>query len=165
MRGASLQGARQTVIQVLQTIERHDLETGSRTLCSAWTYSHDAVPIGLNRQAMELLDLPLRGHGPSLLDQALQTISAASAEHMTAARLRSSRRRDFQASIRTIVIGRMHTSPIRLTDPVALGRLTLVRIDDLAQATNPASRESTPFHRVVIASELGPGDLDDMLAP
>ena len=165
MRGAGLQGARQAAVQVLQSIERRDLETESGTLCSVWTYSHDAVPIGLNRRAAELSDLPLRGHGPGLLGHALRTIGTTSAEHIRAARLRAPRRRDFRAKVRTIVIGRILMPPLHLTDPAALGELSLVRIDDTAQAVIRTPPGIEPFNRIFVASELSPNDLDEMLEP
>jgi hypothetical protein len=166
MAGLGVQAARQAGLQLLQFIDRRDRASGSNTRCSVWTFSHAAIEVGLNLRAEELFELPLRGHGPSQPDRALRAAATASHESIDTARLQSSDRRNFRASVCTVMIGDPGLATLRWNPAESLnclGRLGLVLIDCGSRYSQESNLLTTPFQTVVHASHLSSNDLETLL--
>ena len=152
-----IQSARQAAMQLLHYVEARDRETGVAACCSVWTFASDPIEVGTGLPARELLVIPLVGHGPTMLHRALREVADATTAAIDRARWHAKVRREFKATVSTVLIGDLQGNQPwgeearRLTD---LGSLGLVLVDHGEPCVLPTPIALAEFQVVVPASQL-----------
>jgi hypothetical protein len=163
-----IESARQAAMQLLQYVASRDRRTGETTPCSAWTFADEPVLVGSMLPARDLLQLPLLGHGASMLGRALRAVADASEASIDAQRLRSKNRQGFGARACTILIGDLEASDdwMPAAERLArLGRIGLVLAERGPRSTTPGPESLLAFHATVHAHELGQQHMESLVSP
>jgi hypothetical protein len=118
--------------------------------------------------ARDLLQLPLLGHGASMLGRTLQAVAEASEAAIDSHRLRKMNRSGLAARAYTVLIGDLEASDDWMPGAqrlAQLGRIGLVLVER-GPPSPPPSRESLRvFHTFVHAFHLGPRQLEALVSP
>jgi hypothetical protein len=163
-----VESARQAAMQLLQYVASRDRRTGETTPCSAWTFADEPVLVGAMLPARDLLQLPLLGHGASMLGRALRAVADASEASIDARRLRSRTHRGSGSHACTILIGDLEASDdwTPAAERLArLGRIGLVLVERSPQATMLSGGNLPPFHVAVHAHHLGQQHMEGLVTP
>lgn len=163
-----IEAARQAAMQLLQYIASRDHRAGETTPCNAWTFADDPVVVGSMLPARELLQLPLLGHGASMLGRALRTVAEVSEATIEAQRLRSKTRRGSGGQACTILIGDLEASDdwIPAAERLAkLGPIGLVLVDRSPPSAAPSRDSLIAFRVAVHAHHLGQQHMEALVSP
>jgi uncharacterized protein YegL len=158
--------ARQAAVQLLQYVASRDRQTGETTPCSAWTFSDEPVAFGLMLPARELLQIPLVGHGASMLGRALRAVAETSEANIAAEQRRSRTRGERSARTCTILIGDLEASDEWMLDAqrlAKLGRIGLVLVERGPLSTPPDHESFVAFHASVHAHHLGQRQIEALI--
>lgn len=167
MRGAGLESARQVALQVLRFVEDRDRALNERSLCNVWTFADEPMLLGANLHASELLELPLAGSGASMLARAIGESVRVTGQSVDRLRAQSRSRRDFQATVCSVLVSDLDTSEDWIHEGrelARMGRLSLIMVGDAA--TLPSrSPDLTVFAIVAESSDLSHSQIEEMLRP